>query len=102
MGITDAECQTTMLHGQPALLRLRRLRTRWRRLALLPLVRLLQRIQDAATGWRGYRRCRSSRLRLRGWIDDRTRLAVVACVPGQEQAGQEEAHRKPPSRCRQQ
>ncbi len=68
------------------------------RLILLPLVGLLQRIQNAAAlrQWRCRRR-RSCRLRLRGrrgGVDDRTRLAVVAGDPRQHQAGQEEAHRQ--------
>src|SRR6478672_7758829 len=86
------------------LLRPWRLRPRWRGLVLLLLVRLLQRIQNAAACRRGYRGCRSGRLRLRRWrvSDDRTRLAVVACVPGEKQAGQEEAERQYRGRARQQ
>src|SRR6266478_10003872 len=79
------------------LLRTRRLRTRWRRLILLLLVRFLQRVQNAAAlrQWRSGRR-RTCRLRLRGGssANDRTRLAIVAGDPGQEQARDKEAYRE--------
>src|ERR1700681_4124861 len=58
----------------------------------------------AAAGRLAHRRCRTGRLRLRGGIavDDRTRLAVVAREPGQEQAGDEKAHREHRGGARQQ
>src|SRR6266481_1272364 len=83
-----------MLHGHPALLRTWRLRT-GRRLLILLLVDLFQRVEDAARGRRRDRR-RAGRLRLRGWLtsDDGGRLAVVACEPGQKKAGEEKSHRQ--------
>src|SRR6266702_7671476 len=83
------------LHSPSALLRPWRLRAR-RRLLTLLLIDLLQRIQHAARGgWRN-RRSAADRLRLGGrrGAKDRTRLAVVARIPGQEQASQEEAERQ--------
>ena len=66
-------------------------------------VGLLQRIQNAAAGRRRHRRPASCRLRLRGRIaDDRTRRAVVAREPGQQQAGHEEADREDRRHARQQ
>src|ERR1700739_3140495 len=94
MGISDAGCQRRILHGAPALLRPWCLRA-GRSLLPLLLVGLLQRIEDATRGrWRY--RCAAGGLGLRrcAGADDRARLAVVTRIPGQEQAGEEEARRE--------
>ena len=105
MGTSHAGAPLSVLHGPPALLRARRLRARgprWR--LLLLLIRLLQGIEDATAGrWR-HRTLpvRPAAIATQACHDDRTRFAVVACVPGQEEAGDEETHREHRSRSGQQ
>src|SRR5579863_9144169 len=93
-----------ILHGPSALLRARRLRPRWRRLVLLLLLfDLLERIQNATRGRRCDRRRSARRLRLRDRraADDRSWPAIIARVPRQKQAGDEEANREHGSGARQ-
>ena len=66
------------------------LRAPGRALALL-FIDLLQRIQNAAAGRRGdRRRAAGLGLRCRWGTEDRARLAIGACHPGQHHAGHEE------------